>query len=375
MYDRMVKEHGYSIRRLAQKLGKDKGYLENRLRLAGAPPEIQELVSVRKDTISHAYELLKVEDPKKRRRLAEQVARGELTLVKLRERVEGRRRPPQVQEPADESSTSASTPAESPPLQAPLDATPPRCRCRLDWHHPPIRGCAVRGLAGQCQAGAGRRPRSVRRDPQGARRARLDRHRRPGQPRQVPDHRQAPPRERDRARPQRRPRVARRRGSEQAAPHQPITQPAATTPSPIAPASQPRSRRAPDGEPARTRPTTTSPRPAAVASQAPRSAPTAASDPTAPTATRPSSPALSQRARRAPSRTAGVATPAARSRSMSARPLSRATPAPATTASGTSSPKAAGIRPVAPTQAKTGSSGRPTANGSHAQPVVLSRMS
>ena len=93
MYDRMVKEHGYSIRRLAQKLGKDKGYLENRLRLAGAPPEIQALVSVRKDTISHAYELLKVEDPKKRRRLAEQVAAGELTLVKLRERVEGRRRP------------------------------------------------------------------------------------------------------------------------------------------------------------------------------------------------------------------------------------------------------------------------------------------
>ena len=96
MYDRMVKEHGYSIRRLAQKLGKDKGYLENRLRLADAPPEIQELVSLRKDTISHAYELLKVEDPKRRRRLAEQVARGELTLVKLRERVEGRRRPRRV---------------------------------------------------------------------------------------------------------------------------------------------------------------------------------------------------------------------------------------------------------------------------------------
>jgi len=92
MYDRMVKEHGYSIRRLAQKLGKDKGYLENRLRLAAAPPEIQQLVSVRKDTVSHAYELMKVEDPRRRRRLAEQVARGELTLVKLRERVEGRRR-------------------------------------------------------------------------------------------------------------------------------------------------------------------------------------------------------------------------------------------------------------------------------------------
>jgi len=90
MYDRMVRDHGYSVRRLAQKLGKDKGYLENRLRLADAPEEIRELVSLRKDTLSHAYELLKVEDPKKRKRLAAQVARGELTLIKLRDRIEGR---------------------------------------------------------------------------------------------------------------------------------------------------------------------------------------------------------------------------------------------------------------------------------------------
>ena len=91
MFERMTADHGYSVRKLAQKLGKDKGYIENRLRLADAPPEVQQLVSLRKDTLSHAYELLKVEDPRKRRRLAEQVARGELSLVKLRDRVEGRR--------------------------------------------------------------------------------------------------------------------------------------------------------------------------------------------------------------------------------------------------------------------------------------------
>jgi ParB family chromosome partitioning protein len=90
IYDRMTHDHGYSVRKLAQKLGKDKGYIENRLRLAGAPTEIKQLVSLRKDTVSHAYELLKVEDPKKRRRLAEQVASGELSLVKLREKIEGR---------------------------------------------------------------------------------------------------------------------------------------------------------------------------------------------------------------------------------------------------------------------------------------------
>jgi ParB family chromosome partitioning protein len=94
MFDRMVHEHGYSIRKLADKLGKDKGYLENRLRLADAPPEIRELVSLRKDSLSHAYELMKVEDPKKRRRLAAQVARGELTLIKLRDKIEGRRSRP-----------------------------------------------------------------------------------------------------------------------------------------------------------------------------------------------------------------------------------------------------------------------------------------
>ena len=92
MYDRMVREHGYSIRKLAEKLGKDKGYLENRLRLADAPAEIRELVSLRKDTLSHAYELMKVQDDRKRRRLAARVASGELSLVKLREKIEGRPR-------------------------------------------------------------------------------------------------------------------------------------------------------------------------------------------------------------------------------------------------------------------------------------------
>jgi ParB family chromosome partitioning protein len=100
MYDRMVREHGYSIRKLAEKLGKDKGYLENRLRLADAPEEIRQLVSLRKDTLSHAYELMKVPDEKKRRRLAARVASGELSLVKLREKIDGR--PARVRRPDED---------------------------------------------------------------------------------------------------------------------------------------------------------------------------------------------------------------------------------------------------------------------------------
>ena len=117
MFDRMIRDHGYSIRKLADKLGKDKGYLENRLRLADAPPEVRELVSLRKDSLSHAYELMKVQDAKKRQRLAAQVARGELTLIKLREKIEGRRRASPVEaspieEPAYEREAPAPPTAE-----------------------------------------------------------------------------------------------------------------------------------------------------------------------------------------------------------------------------------------------------------------------
>ena len=81
---RKMTDLGYSLRQLAQKIGKDKGYVENRIRLAEAPPEIRELVSLRKDTLSHAYELMKIHDERTRRRLAKKVAAGELTLSRLR---------------------------------------------------------------------------------------------------------------------------------------------------------------------------------------------------------------------------------------------------------------------------------------------------
>jgi len=84
MFRKMTETFGYSVRQLAQKVGKDKGYVENRLRLTDAPADIKELVSLRKDTISHAYELMKIGDERKRRRLAKRVAAGELSLAKLR---------------------------------------------------------------------------------------------------------------------------------------------------------------------------------------------------------------------------------------------------------------------------------------------------
>jgi ParB family chromosome partitioning protein len=84
MFRRMTETFGYSVRQLAQKVGKDKGYVENRLRLSDAPADVRELLSLRKDTISHAYELMKIGDERKRRRLAKKIVAGDLTLAKLR---------------------------------------------------------------------------------------------------------------------------------------------------------------------------------------------------------------------------------------------------------------------------------------------------
>ncbi len=124
MFERMTTRHGYSLRKLAQKLGKDKGYIENRLRLADAPAEVRDLVSVRRDTLSAAYELMKVSDPRTRRRLAGQVANGELSLVKLRQRIEGRPARPEQEAVSAADDMLADVPEPEPAAEA-VEGTSP----------------------------------------------------------------------------------------------------------------------------------------------------------------------------------------------------------------------------------------------------------
>jgi ParB family chromosome partitioning protein len=100
IFARMTSELGYSIRKLADKLGKDKGYIENRLRLVAAPADVRALVAERSDTISHAYELMKIDDPARRAELAAQIARGELSLARLKEAVRGESEHPSLGAPA-----------------------------------------------------------------------------------------------------------------------------------------------------------------------------------------------------------------------------------------------------------------------------------
>lgn len=72
----MRDELGYSIRRIAERVSRSKGYVENRLKLLDLDAELQHLVSERPDTLMHVHELAKVADPEARAELIEAVRAG-----------------------------------------------------------------------------------------------------------------------------------------------------------------------------------------------------------------------------------------------------------------------------------------------------------
>ena len=75
----MIEQRGYSERSLAERIGKDRGYIQNRLALLRAPADVQELVAQRPDTISAARAIAQLPTAEARRPLIEGVASGSLT--------------------------------------------------------------------------------------------------------------------------------------------------------------------------------------------------------------------------------------------------------------------------------------------------------
>ena len=140
IFARMTSELGYSIRKLAEKIGKDKGYVENRLRLTSAPQDVRDLVASRSDTISHAYELMKVEDPTRRAELCGQVARGELSLARLKAAIRGEAEPASIPSAIDPTQqVGATTPprpaaVEHEPIAPPLFRAPAPAASRVLPH-------------------------------------------------------------------------------------------------------------------------------------------------------------------------------------------------------------------------------------------------
>lgn len=94
----LIDERGYSIRRLAERIGKDKGYIENRLALLQTPEDVQQMVEQRPDSVRAAREIAKLATPDERRPFIEGIVAGKLTdrdvRTQIREVREGATRAP-----------------------------------------------------------------------------------------------------------------------------------------------------------------------------------------------------------------------------------------------------------------------------------------
>jgi ParB family chromosome partitioning protein len=111
-FQTFMRELDYSIRTLAERLGKHRSYIEGRLALLRAPDDVQELVAQRPDTLDAARQIASVPDPQERERLIAGVASGELTSQAVREHVSQRRSGGDA--PARPKAQPASLPKPSP---------------------------------------------------------------------------------------------------------------------------------------------------------------------------------------------------------------------------------------------------------------------
>lgn len=81
----LIEQQGYSIRRLAERIGKDKSYVADRLVLLRMPADVQEMVTQRPDSLRSAREIAKVDQPKTRQPLIKGVIAGSLSTATVRE--------------------------------------------------------------------------------------------------------------------------------------------------------------------------------------------------------------------------------------------------------------------------------------------------
>lgn len=77
-----------SIREAAKKLGKDRGYLENRLALRRAGSDVKDMVSLRNDTLMQAKLIDKVADPKLREELIRATLEDHAPITLVQKRIE-----------------------------------------------------------------------------------------------------------------------------------------------------------------------------------------------------------------------------------------------------------------------------------------------
>jgi ParB family chromosome partitioning protein len=85
---RMHQDLGYSFSQIAERLGKSKGYVQNRMRLLQLDEDLQRLVAERPDTLGHVYEIGRLGDGADRAALIAAVRDDRISRAETRARVE-----------------------------------------------------------------------------------------------------------------------------------------------------------------------------------------------------------------------------------------------------------------------------------------------
>lgn len=87
--DRLIKDHGYTQEKLAERIGKDRSTIANSLRLLRLPEVVRTKVVMGELSEGHGRALLGIEDPARMAELAEKVVRGRLSVRQTEELVRG----------------------------------------------------------------------------------------------------------------------------------------------------------------------------------------------------------------------------------------------------------------------------------------------
>ncbi|HEX6291902.1 MAG TPA: ParB/RepB/Spo0J family partition protein [Herpetosiphonaceae bacterium] len=125
----MLDENGYSIRTLAERIGKSKGYIQNKLDLLRAPADVQQMVSTYAETQSAALIIAQLPTEEQRRPLIDGVVSGRLDTRAVRAMVD-----------AVLSAKAAASQRSSSPYSAPHGAPSSDTRIRHTEHREPDAG-------------------------------------------------------------------------------------------------------------------------------------------------------------------------------------------------------------------------------------------
>ena len=79
-YKRLIETLGFTQEMVAQRVGRDRTFITNYLRLLRLPEDIQELVEAEKLTMGHARTLLGIDDPEVQRKLAKNIIEKGLSV-------------------------------------------------------------------------------------------------------------------------------------------------------------------------------------------------------------------------------------------------------------------------------------------------------